>query len=145
LRLAIRYCLPYAEEKVMNHYLEAVAIGMVAASVLFVAGVGAGAPSSAATPETVPAAESGAGTQYESAFYKARAELAKAQWRYEFAVAERARTANRLAAHSASREDLDASLAAVERAGATVKADRAALALAEANLARLGAQPLPIS
>jgi HD superfamily phosphodiesterase len=115
----------------MNHYLEAVAIGVVAASVLYAAGVGAG--------EGHPA------TQYESAFYKARAELAKAQWRYEFAVAERARTASRLAARSASREDLDASLAAVERASATVKADRAALALAQANLARLGVEPLPIS
>jgi hypothetical protein len=129
----------------MNHYIEAVAIGVVAASVLFVAGVGAGSPSRAATPDTRPADEAGAGTQYESAFYKARAELAKAQWRYEFAVADRARIVNRVASHNASREDLDASIAAVERASATVKADRAALAQAQANLARLGVAPLPIS
>jgi hypothetical protein len=118
----------------MNHYIEAVAIGVVAASVLFVAGVGAGSPSSAATPVTLPAAQAGAGTQDESAFYKARAELAKAQWRYEFAVAERARIANRVASHNASRADLDVSIAAVERADATVKADRTALAVAQANL-----------
>jgi hypothetical protein len=118
----------------MNHYIEAVAIGVVAASVLFVAGVGAGSPSRAATPDTLPADEAGAGTPYESAFYKARAELAKAQWRYEFAVADRARIVNRVASHNASREDLDASIAAVERASATVKADRAALAVAQANL-----------
>jgi len=117
----------------MNHYIEAVAIGVLASSVLFVAGVGASAP------------DTGPASQYESAFYKARAQLAKAQWRYEFAVADRARTANRVAAHNASREDLDVSIAAVERADATVKADRVALALAQAHLARLGVEPLPIS
>jgi hypothetical protein len=116
----------------MNHYIEAVAIGAVAACVLFVAGVGAGSPSRAATPVSVPAAQ--VGSAYESAFYKARAELAKAQWKYEFAVADRGRTANRVAAHTASRADLDASIAAVERAGATLKADKAALAAAQANL-----------
>jgi hypothetical protein len=118
----------------MNHYIEAVAIGVVSASVLFLAGVGAGRPSKAATPANIPAAEADSGAPYASAFYKARAELAKAQWRYEFAVADRARTANRLAAHSASRADLDASIAAVERADAAVKADKAALAVAQANL-----------
>jgi hypothetical protein len=117
----------------MNHYLEAVAIGVVAASVLFVAGVGAGNPSKAATASEA-ATPAIASTHDESAFYKARSELAKAQWRYEFAVAERARIANRLAAHNASRAELDASIAAVERAGAVVTADRAALAVAQANL-----------
>jgi multidrug resistance efflux pump len=129
----------------VNHYIEAVVIGVLASSVLFVAGVGAGSPSKAATPATLPADATGPAAEYESAFYKARAQLAKAQWRYEFAVADRARTANRVAAHHASREDLDVSIAAVERADATVKADRSALALAQAHLARLGVEPLPIS
>jgi hypothetical protein len=117
----------------MNHYFEAIAIGAIASGVLFIAGVGAGSPTKAATP-----AES-------SAFYKARADLAKARWQFEFAVAHRAKIANRLAAHGGSRAELDASIAAVERAGAVVKADEAALAMAEAKLASTSGEPLPIS
>lgn len=128
----------------MNHYGEAIAVGIVATSVLFLAGVGADKPVRAATPMAVstPAAAVSVATPYDTAFYKARAEVAKAQWRYEFALREHARTVRRYSARTGSREDLDASIEAVNLAVAVLQADRAALTTAQANLAKSVTNPI---
>ena len=123
----------------MNHYSEAIAVGIVTTVVAWLAGIGAGRPTMAATPPAVSAEQRmDPGTldplPYKAAFDSAQAKLAKAQWQYEIAIRTRMRTADQLAAHRASREEFDASRAAVERASDTVRADRAALEEARVNL-----------
>ena len=119
----------------MNHYGEAIAAGIVTAVIAWVAGAGAGRPTMAATPPSVSAVNP---YPQKTAFDSAQARLAKAQWQYEIALRNRMRTASQLAAHKASREDLDASWATVERASATVRADRATLEAARSNLLPVG-------
>jgi hypothetical protein len=128
----------------MNHYGEAIAVGIVATTVLFFAGVGADKPVRAATATAVstPDAAASVVTPYDTAFYRARAELAKAQWRYEFALREHTRAVRRYNARTGSREDLDASVAAVKLADAVLQTDRAALTGAQANLAKSATIPL---
>ncbi|HEV2704250.1 MAG TPA: hypothetical protein VGV09_21675 [Steroidobacteraceae bacterium] len=127
----------------MNRYAEGITVGAVAAALLFAAGVEASRPGHAATPpaESASQAALSSANPYQTAFEKARADLAKAQWRYEFAIRERGQAAKRLAAHGGSRNDLDASIAAVESAGAVVRADRTALAVAQEKLAKASAEP----
>jgi len=163
----------------MNHYVEAAAVGILAAAVTFVAGIGTSQPSAAGTPAIQIA--SGTGSEvaaptgriegqaqvelrprisgrvlsinfaveqqvrkgdvlltidpapYEAAFNKARSQLAKAQWRYLFALRDRSHAAIE-ASHGGSREDLGASIAVVEQEKANVVADQAALEAARANL-----------
>ena len=136
----------------MNRFTEALAVGVIAAFVTFFAGVGAGSSGQAmarsASAEHTPYLASEEGIElrplvsgriasinfvleqevrkgdvllvvdpvpFEAAFNKARAELGKAQWRYEFALRQHSR-------------------AAVERAGADVRADKVALDAARINL-----------
>jgi multidrug efflux system membrane fusion protein len=151
-------------ERIVNHHTEAAAVGILTAVVVWVSGVGAGGPSMAQIPSAVAAEAGNAlrpqvsgritsinflpGQKvtagdvlltidpgpFQAAFDAAQARLAKAQWRYEFAVRNRGRTVNRLASHKASREELESSMAAVERATVTVQADRAALKEAQVSL-----------
>jgi RND family efflux transporter MFP subunit len=71
---------------------------------------------------------------YQAVYDKARARLAQAQWRYEFAVADRTRATYQSGPDKVSRDQLDARIAAAERASADVEADKAALEEARRNL-----------
>jgi membrane fusion protein, multidrug efflux system len=126
----------------MNRYTEAAAVGILAAIVTFFAGVGTGRSGASAAIAAEGGVElrplvSGRiasinfvleqevrkgdvllvvdPTPFETALNKARAELGKAQWRYEFALRQHSR-------------------AAVDRAGADVRSDKMALDAARVNL-----------
>lgn len=148
----------------MNHYMEAIGVGVLTVLGAYCVGLGADTPSEAATLSAVATAPqwelrpriSGRITSinfvqdqtvsrgqvlliidpkpYELAFSKARTRLAKAQWQYEFAVRDRTRAENHQRSGSFSREELDASIAAAERDSSIVAAERAAVQQAQDDL-----------